>query len=518
LCDFQLLGIIDHSNIIEHFESKNCHIEIYKLTYMIEQRAYKIRIYPDATQQRLLMQSFGCRRWLHNYRLAERKEQWDAVASHYEMLNKPDWEGYDGNKKLYNKDMKAYEVAVRNRNRAIGAELKLEPRKSKSISALRKEFPWLKDVDSDLLAQADMDVYAAFKNFYAGTACLPKKHKKNRRKQSYRTQCRRQGTKYQSIRFNFEESLILLPKLGWVRFSDNRTVGAEWRMTACTLSMEAGRFFASCLLTRQVQAPQPVDTKSKDLKVVGLDMSLSSFYVDSDGNEAPGFVAQYRKGEHGQAVIAKWQKRIAKKDANRKSRRGLRRRLTLQKHFWKQRNLREHYLECESARLARDADVVCVEGLNMREMSQTCNLGKSVMDLGWGRFVTRLKEKLSQAGKFLVVADKWFASSKTCNVCGCKNSAVVLGVKEWQCPECGALHQRDPNAAKNLRTYAVRSINGQIENCRVYGCTHERGEGDGGLPNGSLAFAFTRKGRADGRRPSHRQGAFTRTKNLPISR
>lgn len=109
--------------------------------------------------------------------------------------------------------------------------------------------------------------------------------------------------------------------------------------------------------------------------------------------------------------------------------------------------------------LAKNYDVIVIEDLNMQAMSRSLRLGKSVMDIGWGRFRSWLTEECDKYGVELVIADKWFASSKTCNHCGHKNKELTLSDREWVCSECGATLDRDYNAACNLRDYYLNSIN-----------------------------------------------------------
>jgi len=119
-------------------------------------------------------------------------------------------------------------------------------------------------------------------------------------------------------------------------------------------------------------------------------------------------------------------------------------------------NQRKDFLHKESRKIANSYDLVGVEDLNMKAMSQSLNFGKSVADNSWGMFRTFLKYKHEEQGKYFVTIDKWFPSSKTCSVCGYKNDDLTLSVREWICPDCGTHHNRDINAAINIRNEAVR--------------------------------------------------------------
>ena len=117
---------------------------------------------------------------------------------------------------------------------------------------------------------------------------------------------------------------------------------------------------------------------------------------------------------------------------------------------------RKDFLHKESRKIANSYDLVGVEDLNMKAMSQSLNFGKSVSDNSWGMFRTILKYKLEELGKYFVVIDKWFPSSKLCHICGYKNDDLELSVREWTCPYCTTAHNRDVNAAINIRNEAVR--------------------------------------------------------------
>ena len=121
-------------------------------------------------------------------------------------------------------------------------------------------------------------------------------------------------------------------------------------------------------------------------------------------------------------------------------------------------NQRKDFLHKQSRQIANAYDLVGVEDLNMKAMSQSLNFGKSVADNSWGMFRTLLKYKIEEQGKHFVTIDKWFPSSKLCSQCGYKYDDLTLSVREWFCPDCGAHHDRDINAAVNIRNEAVRLV------------------------------------------------------------
>lgn len=123
-------------------------------------------------------------------------------------------------------------------------------------------------------------------------------------------------------------------------------------------------------------------------------------------------------------------------------------------------NQRKDFLHKQSRQIANVYDCVCIENLDMKAMAQSLNFGKSVNDNGWGMFVTFLQYKLIGLGKQLVKVDKFFASSQICSCCGYKNTeAKNLSIRAWDCPECGTHHDRDMNAAINIRNEGMRLVN-----------------------------------------------------------
>ena len=123
-------------------------------------------------------------------------------------------------------------------------------------------------------------------------------------------------------------------------------------------------------------------------------------------------------------------------------------------------NQRKDFLHKQSRQITNACDCVCVEDLDMKAMSQSLNFGKSVMDNGWGMFTAFLKYKLEEQGKRLVKVDRFFASSQICNICGYKNPETKsLAVRAWDCPQCGIHHDRDVNAAVNIRNEGMRLVN-----------------------------------------------------------
>jgi len=187
-------------------------------------------------------------------------------------------------------------------------------------------------------------------------------------------------------------------------------------------------------------------------KVVGLDMSLSDFYVDNEGN-SPGFVRNTRKYE---MQLAKAQRRLSRKKKGSKNWYKAKRSVAL-KHE-RIANSRLDFNRKLATRLTSEYDAVCIETLSLQGMSRTLHLGKSVCDLGFAEFVSRIEQKAAETGTHVIQVDKWYPSSKLCSNCGYKNRDLTLKDRTWICPNCGAELSRDENAGKNLRNVGLEML------------------------------------------------------------
>ena len=196
----------------------------------------------------------------------------------------------------------------------------------------------------------------------------------------------------------------------------------------------------------------PIKLKVIVMWTAWLDMDMKNLYTDSQGEqgEYPRF---YREALE---KLQKEQRKLSlcKKGSNNRNKQ----RLKVARLHEKVANCRKDFLHKKSRELVNDYDMIVIEDLNMRAMSQCLKLGKSVSDNGWGMFTTFLKYKLEDMGKQLIRVNKWFPSSKTCNECGYINSELTLSDRQWVCKECGSIIERDYNAAKNIRDEGMRIV------------------------------------------------------------
>ena len=191
--------------------------------------------------------------------------------------------------------------------------------------------------------------------------------------------------------------------------------------------------------------------KSEPQIFLGLDFSMHELYVASDGTSAqyPRFYRQALKRlEREQRKLSKMQKGSNNRNKQR---------IKVARLHEKVADQRKDFLHKQSRQITNAYDCVCIENLNMQAMSQSLNFGKSVADNGWGMFTTFLQYKLEGAGKQLVKVDKFFASSQVCSICGYQNPETKdLSVREWDCPCCRTHHDRDINAAVDIRNEGMR--------------------------------------------------------------
>ena len=395
-------------------------------------KALKIRIYPNVEQTSLLNKTFGCTRFVYNSMLSERKEVYS---------------------KLKDKPRELYEY------------------KYKTEKQLKEEFPFLKEVDSIALQQARMNLGTAYENFWrkckdpkvpSSEKGFPKFKRKNA-KNSFRT-----VMVTGNLKIDFELKKIKAPKIGWISYHDDRRI-EDIKVHSMTFSRTPSlKYYVSILYEDVVENKPQVDLNRTDLKVKGLDMSLTNFFVDDEGN-SPQYDKNYRTYE--KKISELQQKLSTTKSKSLKNKLKLRL-ARIHEHI---SNKRKDFNEKLSTKFVKENDVIVIESLSLKDMAKfkkweerrnsndKSNHGKSVNDLGWCYFVNRLKTKAEEQGKVVIEANRWFASSKTCNVCGYVNKDLTISDRSWICPHCGTEHNRDQNAAINLKQIFTAGTAGRAD-------------------------------------------------------
>lgn len=360
-------------------------------------KAYKFRIYPNTEQKILFAKTFGCVRFIYNRMLADK-------IKHYEETKQ----------KLNN-----------------------------TPAQYKNGFEWLKEVDSLALANAQMNLQAAYNNFFKNPKTgYPKFKSKKSNRRSYTTNCINQNV-------GVENGYIKLPKVGLVKLKQHRDIPSDYKLKSVTISQNpSGKYYASVLFEYENQVQEQLLQS-----FLGLDFSMHELYKDSNGSE-PVYPRYYRQAEKRLRCEQRKLSLMQKGSKNRDKQR-----IKVAKLHEKVANQRKDFLHKQSKQIADAYDCICIEDLDMKTMAQSLNFGKSISDNGWGMFVTFLRYKLEEQGKKLVKVDRFFASSQTCSHCGYKNTEMKdLSIRAWDCPKCGTHHDRDVNAAINIRNEGMRMV------------------------------------------------------------
>lgn len=328
-------------------------------------------------------------------------------------------------------------------------------------------FPYLREVDSSALCNAQQALEKAYRRFFDnGCKGFPKYKSKHRSRKTYTT-----SLSHDNIRLSDNARRLRLPKLGWLAVRQHRRIPDCWKLKSVTMEhCPSGRYTATVLFEYETQVP----AETAPVNIIGLDYASHGLYVSSSGEHAdyPGYyrdmeprlAREQRKLSHMVKGSMNWRKqcrrvaRLHEKTANR----------------------RRDFQHKQANRLAASYDAVAVESLRLEAMARKpkpksdpehpghwlhngrkakSGLAKSTLDNGYGVFCTLLSYKLSRQGKQLIKVDTWFPSSQLCHDCGYRNPLVKdLSIREWVCPVCGVLHDRDVNAALNIRDEAARLV------------------------------------------------------------
>lgn len=398
-----------------------------------QHRALKLRIYPSNEQKVLIEKTFGCCRQIYNNRLFERNQ-------FYENVIKP---------------------ANPEDHKALWKTAHFSSEKEMKV-----KFPYLAEVSSQALCSATMFAEQAYKNFFAsvkGTRAgsqvgKPKFKSKKSHDFSYR-EC-------MNISLIWNERKIKVPKLGLVKFrhSGNKKGKLDFflrdgtNLKSITIRKNpAGEYYAVLLFEREYCHKQ----KSYDggeSQAIGLDFSPADFYINSDGSSGKdfGYVAQKQANLK---KLTKLQRRLMRKQAGSNNREKARVKVARMEHYIAE--CRNDWIEKETKRLVSTYQVIGIEDLNLKGMMKFSRNAKNYGDTSWGNFVNKLlwKSSLNENNCQVVKADRFFASSQICHCCGFKNPITKnLKVRSWTCPECGAEHNRDVNAAMNLKMNAIKTV------------------------------------------------------------
>jgi len=297
----------------------------------------------------------------------------------------------------------------------------------------KEEFEWLKEVDSLALANAQLNLNKAYKNFFRDKSVgFPRFKSKKSNRHSYTTN-NQKGT------VTIEDGYIKLPKLkSKVRVKQHRDF--DGLIKSCSVSKtSSGKYFISVLVETEIEPLPKAENK------VGIDVGLKDFAICSNG-EVFSNPKWLRKSEKRLAKLQKDLSRKAKGSSNR-----VKARLKVAKLHEKIANQRKDFLHKVSSKIVSENQAIAIEDLKVKNMLKNHCLAKAISEVSWSMFRTMLEYKSKWNGRDLVIAPSNYASSQLCSDCGYKNPQVKnLGLRNWTCPECRAVHERDINAAKNL--------------------------------------------------------------------
>lgn len=370
-------------------------------------RAYKYRIYPTPPQKVLLNKTFGCVRVVWNHRV--------------EMFNK------------FDKDKSVQEKAL-------------------SSTQLKQQFEWMKEVSAAALQQKEMD-FKAFKSSY-----FSKTRKKKIGRPSFKTRDSKQSYRLPNQKFTLNENSVRLEKIGKVKLVKDREVPVGCKFMSVTISKnKCDQFFASVLVECEITP------KLKTGKSIGIDLGIKTFLTGSDGLvvENPRFFRE------SQAKLVKAQKNLSRKVKGSKRRKKAK--LAVSRIHRDIANKRKDFLHKITAQLVNLYDFIAIEDLNVAGMVKNRKFAKSLSDASFSEFYSMLSYKAVWYGKEVFKNDRWFASSKTCSCCGCKNEELTLADRIFECPVCGLSKDRDLNASENILSEALRVSSAQrmLSECKT---------------------------------------------------
>ena len=365
-------------------------------------KGYVLRLYPTDNQKELINKTIGCTRFVYNHFLSDRINDYKRAG----------------------KSRSCYDQI-------------------KELPGLCKEYPWLSEVDSCSLRTALFSLEDAYKRFYSKQNGFPKfknkdignSYKTNNIKNTYKDKS------YESIKVDFQNKIITLPKLKEVKFRGYRNKDCFiGNIKSGVIRRVAGRYYVSILVEEPLILPEFIPRS-----IVGLDLGIKDIITTSYNEKIENSLSTLEVKKR----IKGLQKGLSRCKPGSKNRYKIK--LKLQRAYMKLKNIRKHLIHNITNKIIKENDIVVMEDLDVKNMYQTHSIAKSLTNIPLAEIKRVLEYKCKWQNKKLLTINRYYPSSQVCSVCGYKNSKLKdLAIRNWECPECGSLHDRDINASENI--------------------------------------------------------------------